>query len=154
MMRRSVAGNLRFALKVKGVPRHARAAQVEALLTKAGLQDMATRPARLLSGGEQQKLAIVRATIGAPRMLMLDEPTANLDPSATRAVETLVQAVQAQGTTVVMVTHDQGQAKRLAQDVAFLQSGRLAEAGPAARLLTEPQSRPMKAWLDGELYVD
>jgi tungstate transport system ATP-binding protein len=107
-----------------------------------------------LSGGEQQKLAIVRATIGAPRMLMLDEPTANLDPSATRAVETLVQAVQAQGTTVVMVTHDQGQAKRLAQDVAFLQSGRLAEAGPAARLLTEPQSRPMKAWLDGELYVD
>ena len=154
MMRRSVAGNLRFALKVKGVPRHARAGQVEALLTKAGLQDMATRPARLLSGGEQQKLAIVRATIGAPRMLMLDEPTANLDPSATRAVETLVQAVQAQGTTVVMVTHDQGQAKRLAQDVAFLQSGRLAEAGPAARLLTEPQSRPMKAWLDGELYVD
>ena len=154
MMRRSVAGNLRFALKVKGVPRNARAAQVEALLTKAGLQDMATRPARLLSGGEQQKLAIVRATIGAPRMLMLDEPTANLDPSATRAVETLVQDVQAQGTTVVMVTHDQGQAKRLAQDVAFLQSGRLAEAGPAARLLTEPQSRPMKAWLDGELYVD
>ncbi|WP_438959841.1 ATP-binding cassette domain-containing protein [Nereida sp.] len=154
MMRRSVAGNLRFALKVKGVPRNARAAQVEALLTKAGLQDMATRPARLLSGGEQQKLAIVRATIGAPRMLMLDEPTANLDPSATRAVETLVQDVQAQGTTVVMVTHDQGQAKRLAQDVAFLQSGRLAEAGPAARLLTEPQSRPMKAWLGGELYVD
>jgi tungstate transport system ATP-binding protein len=154
MMRRSVAGNLRFALKVKGVPRHTSGAQVQILLAKAGLQDMANRPARLLSGGEQQKLAIVRATIGAPRMLLLDEPTANLDPSATRAVETLVQDVQAQGTTVVMVTHDQGQAKRLAQDIAFLQRGRLAEAGPAARLLSEPQSRPMKAWLDGELYVD
>lgn len=152
LLRRSVLGNLRFALSVRGVRGQARAKRETEALELAGLQALAERPARVLSGGEQQRLAIVRALSTAPRMLLLDEPTASLDPAATRQIETLVTRAHETGVTVVMVTHDRGQAQRMADDVIFLHKGRVAEAGRAAQVLGAPRSEAAAAWLEGRLY--
>lgn len=154
MLRRTVAGNLMFALRSKNIARRDRKDQMASLLDQAGLSGMANRPARVLSGGEQQKLALVRAMIGAPRILFLDEPTASLDPAATRAIEELILNVQRQGTTVVMVTHDLGQARRLADDVVFLHGGRMVESGPASRVLQSAEHPATQAWIEGRLYLD
>lgn len=152
LLRRSVLGNLRFALSVRGVRGKARAEREAEALELAGLQALAERPARVLSGGEQQRLAIVRALSTSPRMLLLDEPTASLDPAATRQIETLLTRAHEAGVTVVMVTHDRGQAQRMADDVIFLHKGRVAEAGRAAQVLCAPRSDAAAAWLEGRLY--
>ncbi|MEM8729682.1 MAG: ATP-binding cassette domain-containing protein [Pseudomonadota bacterium] len=153
MLRRSVRGNLRFALKAAGISGAERSAREAEALALARLEDLSHRPARVLSGGEQQGLALARALATTPDLLFLDEPTASLDPASTQAVEALVQAAHLKGITIVMVTHDQGQARRLADDVIFLHAGRVAETGPASRLLVAPASDPAQAWLDGRLYV-
>lgn len=153
LLRRSVAANLRFALKVAGVERRARAGRLAEGLDIAGLSEMAHRPARVLSGGEQQRLALARALICRPAVLFLDEPTASLDPAATAQIEALIHKAHFNDVTVVMVTHDQGQARRIADDIVFLQSGRVAEAGPANRLLSRPESDALRAWLDGRLWL-
>ncbi|KUF11273.1 ATP-binding cassette domain-containing protein [Pseudoponticoccus marisrubri] len=153
MLRRSVRSNLRFALGVAGFTGAARRARIDEGLQLAGLAALARRPARLLSGGEQQRLAMARALVTDPAVLFLDEPSASLDPAATLAVESLVRAARARGVTVVLVTHDAGQARRLGDRAVFLQAGRVAEAGPAAELLNAPRSAPAQAWLDGRLYV-
>ena len=121
-------------------------------LSRFGLQALAARPARLLSGGEQQRLAMARAWAMAPEILFLDEPSANLDPAATRAIETMIHTFSAEGMTIVMTTHDIGQAQRLAEDVAFLQAGRLVEASEAADFFARPQSPAARAFIAGELY--
>lgn len=154
LLRRSVAGNLRFALSVYGLRGNARAQRLEALVEMAGLTRMADRPARHLSGGEQQRLALVRALASEPDILLLDEPTASLDPAATQAVETLILRAHEQGVTVVMVTHDAGQARRIGQDAVFLHQGRVVEHGPAAQVIGAPLSLPAQAWRDGRLYLD
>ncbi|WP_424969679.1 ATP-binding cassette domain-containing protein [Dinoroseobacter sp. S76] len=151
LLRRSVLGNLRFALSVRGVRGKARVAREAEALARAGLSDLAHRPARVLSGGEQQRLAVARALSTQPRMLLLDEPTASLDPAATRHIETLVTEAHKAGVSVVMVTHDRGQAQRLADDVVFLHKGRVAETGRAAQVLHAPRSPEVAAWLDGRL---
>lgn len=153
MLRRSVLANLRFALKVRGFAGRECARRAQEALELAGLTDLAKRPARVLSGGEQQRLAIARALACDPQLLLLDEPTASLDPAATARIEALLMQAHEMGVTLVMVTHDQGQARRLAQDVIFLQDGGLAEAGPADTVLHAPQSEAARAWLDGRLYV-
>lgn len=151
LLRRSVAGNLSFALAGKGFPKAARKDRVTEALELARLTGKAARPARTLSGGEQQRLAIARALIGQPDLLMLDEPTASLDPASTRAVEQMIAAARLAGVTLVLVTHDAGQARRLADDVAFLQRGRLIAHGPAAQILGNGAPKPVKAWLEGRL---
>jgi tungstate transport system ATP-binding protein len=128
LLRRSVAANLRFALRIRGRPRPA---DVERLLDEVGLADRAGQPARLLSGGEQQRLTLARALATEPQVLLLDEPTASLDPAATAAIEAIVRRAHARGTKILYVTHDLGQARRLADDVVFLHRGRLAEHAPA-----------------------
>jgi tungstate transport system ATP-binding protein len=153
LLRRSAAANLDHALGVAGVPRRARAARRAELLALGGLETLADRPARALSGGEAQRLALVRALAAAPRLLLLDEPTASLDPSATATIEALIARVAAQGTTVLIVTHDAGQARRLADRAVFLHAGRVAEDAPADRLLTDPQSPEAQAYLAGRLLL-
>lgn len=153
LLRRSAAANIDYALGARGIKRHARKAQVLAALQRTELEHLADRPARVLSGGEQQRLAIARAWALQPQALFLDEPTANLDPAATRAVENLVRAIHADGATVVMTTHDLGQARRLAQDVMFLHRGRLLEHTPASAFFTRPQSLDAAAFLNGDLLV-
>jgi len=154
MLRRSVLANLRFALAVRGFGGGERARREQEALALGRLEDLAQRPARVLSGGEQQRLAVARALACQPELLFLDEPTASLDPASTQAIEELIGAAHARGVTTVTVTHDAGQARRLADDIAFLHAGRVAEFGPAERVLDAPRSAAARAWLDGRLYLD
>ncbi len=153
LLRRSVAANLDHALSVAGVARRGRPSRCAALLTMAGLEALADRPARALSGGEAQRLALARALAAQPRLLLLDEPTVSLDPAATAAIEALVARVAAQGTTVLLVSHDVGQARRLADRAVFLHRGRAVEDAPAARLLNDPQSPEARAYMAGRLLL-
>lgn len=153
MLRRSVLGNLRFALGVRGLGGAERAQRAQRALEMARLEDLAHRPARVLSGGEQQRLAIARALACDPQLLLLDEPTASLDPASTLAIEDLINAANADGVTIVMVTHDAGQARRLGDDLVFLHGGRIAEAGDARQVLDTPRSQAARAWLEGRLYL-
>lgn len=153
MLRRSVKGNLIHALKLHGVARKDRPLRLAELLQMADLEHLSNAPARLLSGGEQQRLALVRALAAQPKLLLLDEPTASLDPKATFAIETLVRQSSDDGTKIVLVTHEIGQAKRMASDVVFLHHGFALEHSPAETFFTEPQSQEAMAYLKGELLV-
>jgi tungstate transport system ATP-binding protein len=138
---------------VAGEARAARARRREALLALAGLSHLADRPARALSGGEAQRLALVRALAARPALLLLDEPTASLDPAAAASIEALVARVAADGATVLIATHDHGQARRLADRVLFLTAGRVVEDAPAAALLDAPRSPQAQAYLAGRLVL-
>jgi len=148
MLRRSVAANIAYALSVKGIVEPDR---LDAALALGGLGDLALRPARVLSGGEQQRLALARAWATAPEVLFLDEPTANLDPAATRQVEAIVADIASRGTKIVMTTHDLGQAKRLADQVLYLDRGKLIETASAAEFFERPASASARAFVQGEL---
>lgn len=153
MLRRSVRANLRFALAARGVGGAERAARQEQAVARARLGGLARRPARVLSAGEQQRLAVARALACGPDLLFLDEPTASLDPASTQAVERLVLEAQESGVAVVTVTHDSGQARRLADELVFLHAGRVAEAGSVARVLEAPRSEAARAWLEGRIWL-
>lgn len=153
MLRRSAASNLRFALAVRGIRGSERAALEREAVDRARLGDHAHWPARMLSVGEQQRLAVARALACSPRMLFLDEPTANLDPASTQSIEELLLEANAAGVAVVLVTHDIGQARRMGEDLLFLHGGRIAESGKASRVLNAPRSEALRAWLDGRLYL-
>jgi tungstate transport system ATP-binding protein len=153
MLRRSALGNVRYALKAAGVPRAARQARALELLGLVGLAALAERPARRLSGGEQQRLALARALAKEPEVLFLDEPTASLDPAATKAIEDIIRAVAARGIKVVMATHDLGEARRLAGDIVLMHRGRIVESGPAEPFFAAPRSDDARKFLAGELLV-
>ena len=154
MLRRSAAANIHYALALHGVPRRLRRDRVAQVLEKTGLKRFAGTPARVLSAGEQQRLALARAWALEPQTLFLDEPTANLDPTATRAVEGIIQAVHESGTKIIMTTHDMGQARRLADEVLFLHEGRLIERSPAQRFFERPESTAALAFIEGRLWFD
>lgn len=153
MLRRSAAGNIRYALAAAAAPRAKRTERITELLALVGLSGLERRPARRLSGGEQQRLALARALAREPDLLLLDEPTASLDPAATKAIEDIVSAVAARGVKVVMSSHDLGQARRVGGDVALLHRGRLIEHAPAADLFTAPRTEEAKRFIAGELLV-
>ena len=153
LLRRSVAANVDYALKVHGMPRIARRERVAALLAMGDLAARANQPARTLSGGEQQRLAVVRAISTAPDILFMDEPTSSLDPGATQAIESLLRRVAAAGTKIVMVTHDIGQARRLAAEIVFVHGGRIVEQTPVDRFFDEPVSQPARQFLAGGLVL-
>ena len=153
MLRRSAAGNIRYALAAAGIPRADHSARTTELIVMVGLQGLARRPARRLSGGEQQRLALARALARSPALLFLDEPTQNLDPAATKAIEDIVRTVAARGVKVVMSTHDLGEAKRLAGDIVLLHRGRLIEQGPAREFFTNPRTEEAKKFIAGELLI-
>jgi len=153
LLRRSVLANLDFALRVRGLRGAARRKRAGAALAMARLEGLAGRPARVLSGGEQQRLAVARAIACEPELLFLDEPTASLDPASTLAIETLIHEAQAAGVTTLMVTHDRAQARRLGDEVVFMAGGRIVETGPIDRVLETPRSEAARAWLDGRLHV-
>ena len=154
MLRRSVVANLRFALAVRGFRGSERSGREAEAIGRARLGDLAHRPARVLSGGEQQRLAVARALACAPRVLLLDEPTASLDPASTHAIEQLVREAHAGGVTIVLVTHDVGQARRLGDDLVFLHGGRVVETGRVSDVLDAPRSEAARAWIEGRLYLD
>jgi tungstate transport system ATP-binding protein len=151
LLRRSAAANVAYALALRRVKRAERPAIVADALATAGLTGLAGRPARVLSGGEQQRLALARAWALHPEVLFLDEPTASLDPAATRAVEDIIARFAAAGSKVVMTTHDLGQVRRLADEVVFLHNGRLVEHAPVEIFFTRSKSREARAFIRGEL---
>ncbi len=151
MLRRSAAANIDYALALRGLGRAERARRRDKVLERTGLAELARRPARVLSVGEQQRLALARAWAVRPQVLFLDEPTASLDPAATRAVEAIVADIRESGTKIVMTTHDLGQARRLADEVLFLHNGRLVETAAAERFFDAPRSPEADAYLKGEL---
>jgi tungstate transport system ATP-binding protein len=153
MLRRTAAANVRYALAAADVPRGGRDARTAELLALVGLDKLADRPARRLSGGEQQRLALARALARDPTVLFLDEPTASLDPYATKAIEDIVRAVSARGVKVVMSTHDLGQARRLAGDVILLHRGRLIEHATVAEFFAAPRTQDARRFIAGELLV-
>ncbi len=150
LLRRSAAANIRYALDLAHVTGAEAEQRIDDALAEVGLRALADRPARVLSGGEQQRLALARAWALRPEVLFLDEPTASLDPKATHAVEDIVRSIHARGTTVVMSTHNLAQAKRLADDVVFLHDGRLVEHSPPEIFFHTPRSPEAAAFLEGE----
>jgi tungstate transport system ATP-binding protein len=151
MLRRAAVANIEHALSAAGFPRPELRDRAHNALARFGLQDMASRPARVLSGGEQQRLAIARAAALEPDLLFLDEPSAALDPGATRQVEDMLTELHEAGVTLVFATHDLGQARRLAGHVAVFNRGRIIEQGPAANVLDAPRAPEARAFLAGEL---
>lgn len=151
LLRRSVAANIAYALRLHGVARTERANWIRQALEMAGLASLADRNAWVLSGGEQQRLALARAWALRPEVLFLDEPTANLDPAAARAVEEIITLFRGSGTKIVMTTHDLGQARRLADEVLFLHHGRLLERRPTMEFFEQPQTSEAQAFIRGEL---
>lgn len=150
LLRRTVLQNLAFAVPdiVKSEPQRL----IEAL-ESVHLAELADQPARMLSGGEQQRLALARALLSEPGLLLLDEATASLDPASVLLIESLVKAHSARGAKVILVSHDQGQARRLADEVVFISNGQVAEQGPAAQFFNAPQTRVAKAYLAGEILL-
>ena len=150
MMRRSVCENIEFALYLSGIDTGRRSSALAAL-AHVGLAHLADRPARLCSGGEQQRVALARAWALKPQVLLLDEPTASLDPAATRAIEEVITAMHRDGSTIIMTTHDLGQARRLADRVLFFNHGRLIEDAPAQPFFQQPMTPEAAAFIKGEL---
>jgi tungstate transport system ATP-binding protein len=151
MLRRSALANIVYALKLARVPRAERDALAWEALESVGLRHLAHRPARVLSGGEQQRLALARAWALHPEVLFLDEPTASLDPGATREIETVIKAFDAAGTKIIMATHNLGQARRLGDEVLFLNAGRVLERSPVDRFFAQPAAAEAAAFIKGEL---
>ena len=151
LLRRSVLANTLYPMALAGVAREDRDARAEKALALVGLADRADDAARKLSVGQQQRLALARAAALQPELLFLDEPSASLDPAATRAVEEIVLTLAQRGTKIVMTTHDLAQARRLAGDVVFLHRGSVLEQAPAEAFFQQPASATARAFLRGEL---
>jgi tungstate transport system ATP-binding protein len=151
LVRGSVRRNVALALAPLRLSRRHGAGRVEAALGEVGLLHRAEDAARKLSGGEQQRLAMARALVVRPDLLLLDEPTASLDPSATEAIEEIVSGIARAGTKVLLVSHNLGQVARLAADVLVLDKGKVVEHGPARTILSAPRSSEARAYIKGEL---
>ena len=151
MLRRSALANVTYGLKLAGISPSERELRARDVLEAVGLSTVSERPARVLSGGEQQRVALARAWALGPEVLFLDEPTANLDPGASRDVESIIGQIRASGTKIVMTTHNLGQAKRLGDEILFLNQGRLVERSPVERFFPKPVSAEADAFIRGEL---
>ena len=153
LLRRTAAANIAYALGLRGVARSERRSRAHQALQLAGLESRASTPARVLSGGEQQRLCLARALSLDPDVLFLDEPTASLDPASTLAIERLLLETQYRGIKIIVVTHDVGQARRLAQEVVFLHHGKLIEHRQASCFFKEPESDVARAFVAGGLVI-
>lgn len=151
MLRLSVRANVELGLMLQRVPRAQRRERAMHALERVGLAGEASRIASVLSAGQQQRAALARAWAMQPDVLLLDEPTASLDPTAKREVETLIDGFAGQGITVVMSSHNLGQVKRLADRVLYLEHGRLLADVPTAQFFDGPLPKEASLFLRGEL---
>ncbi len=152
LLRRSAYANVRYALDARFGTRAARRKRAVEALARAGLDHLAGTPARVLSGGEQQRLALARAMVVDPEALFLDEPTASLDPGATAAIENMAHDARGRGAKVLWITHDLAQARRLADDIVFLHQGRITERTSAETFFARPESPEARAFIAG--YIE
>lgn len=151
VLRRSVRANLAYPLKITGKDNDAQQRAIDDMLALSLLASLAEQPAASLSGGEAQRMAIARALITKPDVLLLDEPCSNLDPASVKLIETMIRGFVANGGSVFISTHDLAQAKRLADIVLFIEAGQLLEHKPAADFFETPATKPAQAYLNGDL---
>jgi tungstate transport system ATP-binding protein len=151
MLRRSALANVVYGMGLAGIAPRERELRARDVLEAVGLSHLADRPARMLSGGEQQRVALARAWALNPEVLFLDEPTANLDPGATRDIERIIAQIHASGTKIIMSTHNLGQARRLGDEILFLYQGRLAERAPVERFFRRPASSEAASFIREEI---
>ncbi|SIT07373.1 ATP-binding cassette domain-containing protein [Paracoccus saliphilus] len=151
MLRRTVEQNLIYPLVIHGTSRLDARARAREWAEKVALDRMLDRQASILSGGEQQKLALARALISDPRLVFLDEPCSSLDGRATREIEDILQSAKARGTRLIMSTHDMGQARRLADQVVFLLRGKVHDQGDAPEFFDGPSTSQARAFLKGDI---
>jgi len=151
MLRRSALANVIYGLKLAGKSSSQAELRAMDVLEVVGLAQHAERPARVLSGGEQQRLALARAWALGPDVLFLDEPTANLDPASTQDIENIINAIHASGTKIIMTTHNLGQARRLGDEILFISNGRLMEHTPIDRFFKQPASAEAAIFIKGEM---
>ena len=150
LLRRTVLGNMEF---VNSINKNTNMLDVKSILKKVGLEACNNKPARLLSGGEKQRLSLARALLIQPKLLLLDEPTANLDPYSLKLIEDLISEENSKGTTIILTTHDMSQAKRLASDIIFINKGEILEQTQAKIFFKEPQTIEAKRYLTGEILL-
>jgi tungstate transport system ATP-binding protein len=153
LLRRSVRENIAYPRLLRGEPRKAVLTEADKWIEKVGLTFAASKDAQVLSGGERQKLALARAMITTPEILFLDEPTTNLDGASTLEIENLIKQAQAEGTRIVMATHDFGQARRLGTEVLFLYRGQIHEQGAAGDFFPDPVTEKARAFIKGEVVL-
>jgi tungstate transport system ATP-binding protein len=153
LLRRSARANIVYALKVTGTPAGERREKADAALAAARLDPIAQTHARLLSGGEQQRLALARALALDPEVLFLDEPASSLDPASAKAIEDMLREAAAAGCRIVLVTHDTAQARRLAGEVVFMHRGAIVERSDAQRFFRKPGSAEARRYLDGAILA-
>lgn len=153
LLSRSVIANLDYVLALSGHSKAVRPAMAEAALERAGLRHLAHQDARSLSAGEQQRLALARAIVAVPRVLILDEPTANLDPASAAAIEQRLLELRDGGTPVLFITHDLAQARRIAGNVVFMHAGKILEQRPAAEFFGAARSEEAQRFIRGELLA-
>ena len=151
LFRRSARANVEYALSVRGVAKKDVRQRADDALEATGLTGIAHRQARVLSGGEQQRLVLARAWALRPRVLFLDEPAAHLDPAATAAIEDVIEQISNAGCKIIMVTHDLGQVRRLADEVLFLHQGQLLEQTASEDFLTHAKTQEAGAFVEGQL---
>mgnify|MGYP003323650801 FL=1 len=151
LLRRSVRANVEYALFVRGVRKPERRRHATLALEETGLSHLAEQSARVLSIGEQQRLALARVWALHPRVLFLDEPTAHLDPSSTRVVEDIITRIFESGTKIIMTSHDMGQVQRLAGEILFLHGGHLIEQTSVDQFFSQPRTREGKLFVEGSL---
>lgn len=153
MLMRSAASNIEYALASVNAPRTDREQRISELLALVGLSGFQDRPARRLSGGEQQRLALARSLARDPEILFLDEPTASLDPAAAKSIEDVLRLVGGRGVKIVMTTHDLGTAKRLAGDVMLLHRGRIVEHTASDVFFNHPKTDEARRFQAGDLLI-
>ena len=130
------------------------AAEIQQVIERVGLEKLASAPAHKLSAGERQKLCLARAILQKPNLVLLDEPTANLDPNTTEQVEEIIRQFDAQDTDVIFSSHQLAQVQRLAQYIIFIDHGEIKEKGPVGPFFSNPQTQAAKRYLHQELLAD
>jgi tungstate transport system ATP-binding protein len=150
LLRRTVLENMQFVLEKKNKISNL---QITNLLQRVGLDIYKYKPARLLSGGEQQRLSLARALLINPSLLLLDEPTANLDPYSLNLIEEIILDENKKGKTIILTTHDMGQAKRLAKEILFFNKGKLLEQTKAINFFKKPKTKEAQSYINGKILL-
>ena len=152
MFNSSVFDNVAYGLKVRGLGSREIKNRVKGVLERVGLYHLRQKNAKKLSGGEQQRVALARALVLETDVLVLDEPTANLDVANVQMIEDIIREIAGNGVTIIMATHNLFQAKRLANNVAYLNSGELVEVGTVKKIFGNPEKELTKKFIMGETY--
>ena len=149
LLRRNVIDNIKFVAKLNKNIKY----DLNKLLEDVDLTKLKNQSAKNLSGGEKQRLSLARALVSNPEILFLDEATSSLDPGSVFIIENLIKDIKLSGVKIILITHDIGQARRLADDIIFMHKGRVLESGQAKSFFNEPKTKEAQSFLSGNIVV-